>query len=213
MLRIFPVFVSLPNQLRLLVEYSDSVSIIEDITLHNVFYIPQFSYNLLSISVLTRDLCHLNTIFSNGSCVIQDMYTSQTIGNGSLLNGLYFHASSVGDATTASLVGINCHSTFNVHKPSFDICHNCFGHSSFKRISVLVLSFEDVSYKDHICSVCPLAKQKRLSFDSHNNMSAVSFDLVHADIQGPNAHATSNGYRYFFTHVDDHNRFTQIFML
>lgn len=36
-----------------------------------------------------------------------------------------------------------------------------------------------------ICHACPLAKQKRLRFESHNNVSQNPFDLVHCNIWGP----------------------------
>lgn len=39
--------------------------------------------------------------------------------------------------------------------------------------------------KSDLCPVCPLAKQKRLPFISHNNMYKSAFDLVHIDVWGP----------------------------
>ena len=36
-----------------------------------------------------------------------------------------------------------------------------------------------------ICKICPLAKQKHLPFQSHNNICDEPFDLIHIDILGP----------------------------
>ena len=63
------------------------------------------------------------------------------------------------------------------------------------------------------CYICPLAKQKRLSFPSHNNMSDSPFDLIYYDIWGPYHLNSHSGHKYFLTLVDDCTRFTWIFLL
>lgn len=40
-------------------------------------------------------------------------------------------------------------------------------------------------HKNHPCYIWPLAKQRKLSFVSHNNMSSSLSDLIHCDIWGP----------------------------
>lgn len=137
----------------------------------------------------------------------------RTIGKGSLQNGLYYLGSSQpGDVVSSSIV---CSSSHFVSKPSFETWHNRFGHPSFKRLHVLqdTLQFDFTACKDHVYHVCPLAKQKRLSFTSNNNMVVQTFDLVHADIWGPFAHPTYHGYRYFLTIVDDSTCFTWVVLL
>ena len=59
------------------------------------------------------------------------------------------------------------------------------------------------------CSVCPLAKQKRLPFTSSTHVSVPNFDLIHVDIWGPYSTPSLNGSRYFLTIVDDHDVLTQ----
>ena len=63
------------------------------------------------------------------------------------------------------------------------------------------------------CSVCPLAKQKRLPFTCHNHFSDACFDLIHCDIWGPFHTPTYGNHRFFLSIVDDHSRFTWIFLL
>lgn len=117
---------------------------------------------------------HIAVEFSN-ACIIQDKFTLKKIDKGSLHNAL------IGDTDFIPTV---CHSSVHKHINSFDIWHARFGHPSFKRLYVLrdSLHFDSAGYKDHICPVCPLAKQKRLSFTSHNNMATHAFDVVHADV-------------------------------
>ena len=63
------------------------------------------------------------------------------------------------------------------------------------------------------CYICPLAKQRRLSFISHHNMSDSPFDLIHCDIWGPYHLNSYSGHRYFLTVLDDCTRFTWLFLL
>ena len=70
------------------------------------------------------------------------------------------------------------------------------------------------SCKDnHVCTVCPLAKQKRLPFPHNNHLSPCAFDILHVDIWGPYHVSTIEGYRYFLTVVDDCTRTTWIYLM
>lgn len=40
-------------------------------------------------------------------------------------------------------------------------------------------------HKNNPCYICPLVKQRKLHFVSHNNMASSPFDLIHCDIWGP----------------------------
>jgi len=63
------------------------------------------------------------------------------------------------------------------------------------------------------CSICPLAKQHRLSFPHSTSTSTQPFDLIHCDIWGPFFIKSLTGSSYFLTIVDDHTRFTWIHLL
>lgn len=70
---------------------------------------------------------------------------------------------------------------------SASLWHSRLGHHSLSRLTSLedVLSLDCLdSIVTSSCKVCPLAKQKQLSFVSHNNCSSHVFDLIHADIDG-----------------------------
>ena len=67
--------------------------------------------------------------------------------------------------------------------------------------------------KSQPCYICPLAKQRRLSFASNNNTSACMFDLVHWHTWGPCHVSSYKGFRYYPTLVDDYSRFTWVYLL
>ncbi|XP_023639573.1 uncharacterized protein LOC111830938 [Capsella rubella] len=48
-----------------------------------------------------------------------------------------------------------------------------------------VLWHQRLGHPSAQCQICPLAKQKRLAYISHNNLASVPFELVHLDIWGP----------------------------
>ncbi|XP_012851790.1 PREDICTED: uncharacterized protein LOC105971482 [Erythranthe guttata] len=93
------------------------------------------------------------------------------------------------------------------NQSSATVWHKRLGHMPFKKLSFLK-AFLPVSLgfsapKDSCCHVCPVAKQKRLSFPSHNHVVDHVFDLIHCDIWGPYKVPSYNGFKYFITIVDD----------
>lgn len=63
------------------------------------------------------------------------------------------------------------------------------------------------------CSVCPLAKQTRLSFPISASKTSKCFELVHMDLWGPYKVPTFDKKYYFLTIVDDCNRYTWVHLL
>ena len=101
-----------------------------------------------------------------------------------------------------------------VNKVSVHVWHNRLGHLSDKRLDVLKNQLNcDISKSSEAtpCYICPLAKQRKLSFVSHNNMSQFPFDLIHCDIWRPYNVTAHFGHRYFLTLVDDCTRCTWVF--
>jgi hypothetical protein len=92
--------------------------------------------------------------------------------------------------------------------------HFRLGHISNSRIKLLLDSIPSISCNPStICTVCPLAKQRRLSFPVSSSYSNSAFELVHYDIWGPFAVPSINGSHYFLTIVDDFSRYTLIYLL
>lgn len=126
------------------------------------------------------------------------------IGKGNNYEGLY----------VLDVLGVTTKQCY-AHNVSTQLWHNRLGHVSFPRMQKLMeqLSCDVSSSKQSPCTVCPLAKQRRLSFDCHNHMSVHPFDLVHADIWGPFHELSYNGFRFFLTLVDDYSCFTWVYIL
>ena len=94
------------------------------------------------------------------------------------------------------------------------IWHFRLGLPSFNKM----LPFKSVLHSlssvcNNVCIVCPLEKQKRLSFPFNNYMCSSAFDLIHVDVWGPYSIPTHDGNKYFLTIVDDATRSVWAFLM
>ena len=164
------------------------------LSLTNVLYLHGFSFNLVSVTKLTASLnCSLT--FTNKTCVIQDSSTLKKIGSAEARDGLYVLDSSI-------LPVIN--SITDVTATSW---HSRLGHLSYDKLSLLHKLFPYIVILkcNKSCEICPLAKQKKLSFPINH------INLLQIDIWGPNSIVSINGHRYYLARVDDFTRHTWIF--
>lgn len=84
-----PLHINLPNGSFVIVNQVGSVVLTKFITLSDVLYIPEFTFNLISVSSLITTHSYTVNFFLN-SCVIQDLTRELSIGNGSRVGNLYY---------------------------------------------------------------------------------------------------------------------------
>lgn len=218
------VSVSLPNGIQVPITHTGTIHITSALILHNVLLVPDFHFNLISVSCLTKTLNCAAHFFPIG-CLLQDLTRGLMIGKGSLYNNLYILdkasppsvslASSVSTSSSVASPALPtafCGSLLDEEQ----LWHHRLGHPSsnvLRKVSSSLPSFKtNVSDNSH-CTICPLAKQKRLAFVSNNNLASQPFDLIHLDVWGPFSVDSIEGFRYFLTLVDDCTRFTWVYML
>ena len=118
------------------------------IPLTSVLYVPDYLFNLLSISKLTCDLNWLIT-FSDNSVTLQDRSTGRTIGIGREFQGL-FHLSSPSSSTDCT--------SMETHL----LIHSCLGYPNISKFLVMVPRFSSLSSIE--CESCQLGKHTRVPF-------------------------------------------------
>ena len=166
--------------------------------LTSVLYVPNFPFNLISISKLTRDL-HYILHFPHNYVTLQDQSTGKTIGIGHESQGL-FHLSS-------PLCSTACTST----KASL-LLHSCLGHPSLSKFWKPVPHFSSLSSLE--CESCHLGKHTRVLFPKRLDPRTKSpFELVHTDVWGPSRSTSTLGFRYFVTFINDYSRCTWLFLM
>ena len=167
--------------------------------LSSILSLPNFSFNLMSVSKLTRALkCYIS--FFPDFSLFQDLLTKQIIGRGREFRGLYILDHAIPRPVAYS--GVT--TPFETH------CR--LGHPSLPLLKKLCPLFSSLSSLD--CESCQFAKHHRLpsSFRVNKRVSA-SFELVHSDVWGPYPVVSSTGFRYFITCVDDYSQTTWLYLM
>ena len=190
--------ITLANGSQTIAKGIGSVCPLPSLPLTSILYVPNFSFNLISISKLTRDL-HCVLTFSHNSVTLQDRRTGKTIGIGHESQGL-FHLSS-------PLWSTACTST---EAPL--LLHSRLSHPSLSKFRKLVPHFSSLSSLK--CESCPLGKHTRVLFPKRLDPRTKSpFQLVHTDVWGPSRSTSTLGFRYFVTFIDDYSRCTWLFLM
>ncbi|CAH9086226.1 unnamed protein product, partial [Cuscuta europaea] len=171
------------------------IKINNDFTLHNVLYVPQFNFNLISISSLVS---HENIYvhFTSNHATLQDLLTNKMIGYADLQSGLYiYNTSKLFLSNKLSLVNsANIPSLDNKN----DVWHYRLGHLPFNKLkSIVDCTAHPHMNKNILCDICHFAKQKRLPFPDNTSYASHAFDLVHMDVWGPFRVQSYSGFRYF----------------
>jgi hypothetical protein len=203
--------VKLPNGNFVPVTHIGTVRLSSTLILTNVLYVPFFSFNLISVSQLTKTISCCLLFFAN-TCYIHHLHPWKTIGVGRESGGL-FHLQCTPDSSIPCL-SPTTHS-FSVTTPIPSSTYHCrLGHLSDARMKLLSSQHSHISFQSKkCCNVCPLAKQHRLVFPISHSISANPFDLVHCDIWGPYSTASLTGAKYFITIVDDCTRYTWVHLM
>ena len=127
-------------------------------------------------------------LFSSDSCYIfpenpfqnQELIQDFMIGKGNLQRNLYVLDASHPSRNVSSSTPITALSVLSI---SSEVWHQRLGHPSFSKIQALSKTLHLSSCKnDSHCKICPLAKQKRMSFPSNPHLSKLPFDLIHIDV-------------------------------
>lgn len=206
--KIKPISITLPNGTHVVANFSGTVIFSTDFHLTHVLYVPQFSFNLLSVTQATSRLpCSFR--FSNHSCCIQALPSMKMMGTAKVFNGLYVLELSVLPTPSPST------KVFAVTSVSpASLWHHRLGHLSDSRLKSLYSNISSSPFVANLpCKTCHLAKQNKLVFPLSQSVYKALFDLIHVDIWGPNGIISIIGHRYFLTIVDDFSRFTWIVLL
>ncbi|KAL0454597.1 UNVERIFIED_CONTAM: hypothetical protein Slati_0798900 [Sesamum latifolium] len=144
---------------------------------------------------------------------VKDLKSNHTLAIGTQKGILYYlNSNSFVPAVLSDKIQIHV-SCLSSDAQLYTLWHKRLGHASSKVLShIPVLSFKN-SNQEHVCSICPLAKQTRLSFPVSTSHSKSAFDLLHIDIWGPYKQPSLSGCHYVLTVVDDYSRVTWTFLL
>ncbi|KAJ9553824.1 hypothetical protein OSB04_017869 [Centaurea solstitialis] len=178
---------------------SGTVRLSESMSLSSVLCLPKFTFNLLSVSKITRTL-NCSVKFYPYHCIFKDLSTKQIIGRGRESGGLYIFE----PEELKSQVALASLSPFELH------CR--LGHPSLQSLKRLYPQLSHLSSLN--CNSCQFAKHHRVHLIPKDNKRAASlFELVHSDVWGPCPVTSKSGFKYFVTFVDDFSRVTWLYLM
>jgi len=200
--------IKLPTGHISMAKHSRTVKFSPILILYDVLYVPDFNYNLLSVSKLNSSLNNIVN-FNGFQCLIQDKKTMRMIGSGDKREDLYYLNF---DSKLACSASKTIHS--NIPLPDSALWHFRLGHLSFSRMNFLKSCFPFVHVDcKATCDVCHFAKHKKLPFPDSCNKASKPFDLIHFDIWGPISVPSVHKHVYFLTVVDDYSRYTWLTLM
>ncbi|TYK26806.1 Beta-galactosidase [Cucumis melo var. makuwa] len=189
----------------------EQIVLFDCFSLQNVLHVPKLSYNLLSISKITREL-HYKATFLPESVCFQDLNSGKTIGIARHSRELYI----LNDDTSGSSISTTSllSSYFNTSEHDFMLWHFRLGHPNFTYMKYLFPHlFLKIDVSSLSCDVCIWAKQHRVFFP-HNHINPHSrLHLSIVTFGVPSKVTTSSGKRWFVTFIDDHTRLTWVYLI
>ena len=186
--------VTLADGLTSCVLWSRAIHLTPLTTLIFVMSLPQFSFNLISMSKLTCTLNCSISFFSN-YCLIQDLSVKRIIGRGCKSRDLYIINTEVPKSVDCSRVVI----PFELH------CY--MGHPSLSLLKKLYPQFSSLSLLN--CESCQYVELHRVHLSPRVNKQAFThFELVYSNVWGPCPVLSPIRFKYFVTFVDNFSHVT-----
>ena len=178
-------------------------------TLHDVLFVPDPAYNLLSITSTSKK--GKVTTFTEVGCEIRD-FKSKLIASGYREGSLYY-------LDQGGPIHQACSSSHQNSQKEM-IWHRRFGHLGAKGMQELaknqMVSGLDFDWRQEsgFCESCVKGKSHRLPFKhSHRKRSDHPLELIHSDVCGKIGTRSLSGGEYFVTFVDDHTRHVWVYIL
>ena len=92
------------------------------------------------------------------------------------------------------------------------LVHNHLGHPSISKLWKMVPHLSNLS--SLACESCQLRKHIHVPLPKHLDPRTKSpFELVHTDVWSPSRNASTLGFQYFVTFIDDFSRCTRLFLM
>ena len=186
------------------------------ILLNNVFFIPGFTRNLISVSKLLEQLYSVS--FDNKSVIIAK--NGLNICSGINENNLY---------VLRPLIHTTLLNTemFKVEKPKTKrhkispenetyLWHLRLGHINLDRINRLVKSGSLSELKVGtlpVCESCLEGKMTKRPFTGKGLRAKEPLELIHSDVCGPMNVKARGGYEYYVTFIDDYSRYGYVYLM
>lgn len=195
-----PSFVSVANGKGAPIKGKGKMNLVSENISSDVLYVPSFPFQLLSVKKLTSSL-NCEVLFTPSKVIFQDLVTKKMIGEGFLINGLYYFFPDSKSSKCFKATSSSGHEHL--------LWHRRLGHPSESTFSKITPS---LPREMHDCEICHYSKSTRLPFNLSLSKTTQAFELVHSDVWGPFP-SSLDGFKYFVTFIDDFSKVTWLYLL
>lgn len=180
--------------------------------LHDVLYVPELTYSLVSVSKGTEN--GISFTFGNNGCVIKD--TNRKLITVAKKVGNLYHIPNVKpqDYICAAIADSECNAS-KEHP-----WHRRYGHLGSQNLERLVKEelvhgFDYCTSKSiSFCEPCLKGKQQRGRFPTQTDRkTTVPLELIHSDVCGKMSSRSLSGCEYFVTFIDDYTRYVWVYVI
>jgi transposase InsO family protein len=176
----------------------------------DVYYVPQFKRNLISVSCLNK--FGYSVTFNKVFIISKN---DKIICQGTLENGLYFLHRNISHSLDTEITEPN-HKRVKLSKDETYLWHLRLGHINLNRIKRLVSDgpLSDLKVDDlPTCESCLEGKMTKRTFSAKGARATECLGLIHTDVCGPMSIQARGGYEYFITFTDDYSRFGYVYLM
>ena len=175
--------------------------------LKGVLFVPELSYNLLSVSKITKAGKIMK--FVSSECAILD--GNQRIVATARLIGSLYHLNVIDGREVVNTAVTDSNEV---------LWHRRYGHVGFRNLEILAANqmvdgFDYQKSSDSkFCELCIEGKHHRSAFPSTGGKRATEIlELIHSDVCGKLDTKSLSGGEYFLTFIDDMSRFAWVYVL
>ena len=186
------------------------------LVLNNVFFIPGFRINLISVSMLHEQLFSIS--FINNEIVISR--NGLDICHAKPENGLYVLRPTERSLNNSELFKVEHPKSIKRQKVSHSdntyLWHLRLGHINLDKINRLV---KDGPLRKLNVSTLPVCesylegKMTKRPFSAKGERSKEPLQLVHSNVYDPLSVQARGGYEYFVTFIDDYSRYGYVYLM
>lgn len=175
--------------------------------LTNVFYVPDFRFNLISANKLARS--GVEVCYDENFCFIREKINpSKKLIIGKYESGSYILRSVKVEENSINIL-VARHRSYCVHE-----WHRILAHRNLADVKLLgeILKFRPCEC-EHDCESCIIGKMTRDSFPKKATPCTHPLEVVVSDLCGPMPTTSLGGARYLMTFIDVFTGFTYVYFL
>ncbi|WIA17281.1 hypothetical protein OEZ85_014150 [Tetradesmus obliquus] len=177
-----------------------------DIVLHDVYYVPEATANLLSIGKASK-LPGMSFVFAGGNCNF--FHNTDLIASTPEINNIYIFGHSAVPQAAAMLAK-------SAETPQ--LWHHRQAHLSYSSLAkqlhmvkgMHITTSQIQAASKAFCDVCPQAKGSKLPYHSHSSSAKATQPLarVHTDVMGPMEEISLGGKLWLATFIDEFTKYS-----